>query len=58
MEGLLRHLRRTTASQRVGARARGAKRSFYPETTLTGEDDLIVFPSNEQLCLRARPEIG
>jgi replication initiation protein RepC len=26
--------------------------SFYPETTLTGEDDLIVFPSNEQLCLR------
>jgi replication initiation protein RepC len=27
--------------------------SFYPETTLTGEDDLIVFPSNEQLGLRA-----
>ena len=27
--------------------------SFYPETTLTGEDDLIVFPSNEQLSLRA-----
>jgi replication initiation protein RepC len=26
--------------------------SFYPETTLTGEDELIVFPSNEQLCLR------
>ena len=26
--------------------------SFYPETTLTGGDDLIVFPSNEQLCLR------
>jgi replication initiation protein RepC len=26
--------------------------SFYPETTLTGEEDLIVFPSNEQLCLR------
>ena len=26
--------------------------SFYPETTLTGEDDLIVFPSNELLCLR------
>ena len=26
--------------------------SFFPETTLTGEDDLIVFPSNEQLCLR------
>jgi replication initiation protein RepC len=27
--------------------------SFYPETTLRGEDDLIVFPSNEQLSLRA-----
>ena len=27
--------------------------SFYPETTLTGEEDLIVFPSNEQLSLRA-----
>ena len=26
--------------------------SFYPETTLTGEEELIVFPSNEQLCLR------
>ena len=26
--------------------------SFYPETTLTGAEDLIVFPSNEQLCLR------
>jgi replication initiation protein RepC len=26
--------------------------SFYPETTLTGDDELIVFPSNEQLCLR------
>jgi replication initiation protein RepC len=27
--------------------------TFYPETTLTGDDDLIVFPSNEQLSLRA-----
>jgi replication initiation protein RepC len=27
--------------------------SFYPETTLTGEYDLIVFPSNEQLSLRS-----
>jgi replication initiation protein RepC len=27
--------------------------SFHPETTLAAEDDLIVFPSNEQLCLRA-----
>jgi replication initiation protein RepC len=26
--------------------------SFYPDATLTGEDDLIVFPSNELLCLR------
>jgi replication initiation protein RepC len=26
--------------------------SFHPETTLTGDDELIVFPSNEQLCLR------
>jgi replication initiation protein RepC len=26
--------------------------SFYPDTTLAGEDELIVFPSNEQLCLR------
>ncbi|MCG2633127.1 MULTISPECIES: plasmid replication protein RepC [Bradyrhizobium] len=27
--------------------------SFHPETTLTGEGDLIVFPSNNQLTLRA-----
>jgi replication initiation protein RepC len=26
--------------------------SFHPETTLAAEDHLIVFPSNEQLCLR------
>src|ERR1700683_3270567 len=26
--------------------------SFYPDTTLTGKDDLIVSPSNELLCLR------
>jgi replication initiation protein RepC len=26
--------------------------SFHPDTILTGEDDLIVFPSNELLCLR------
>jgi replication initiation protein RepC len=32
--------------------ALNAPLSFYPETTLTGEDDLIVFPSNEQLYLR------
>jgi replication initiation protein RepC len=27
--------------------------TFHPETALTGEDDLVVFPSNEQLSLRA-----
>ena len=27
--------------------------TFHPETALTGEDDLIVFPSNHQLSLRA-----
>ena len=27
--------------------------TFHPETTLTGEDDLIVFPSNDKLTLRA-----
>src|SRR6478736_243836 len=27
--------------------------TFHPETALTGEDDLIVFPSNHQLTLRA-----
>src|SRR4051794_27268969 len=27
--------------------------TFHPETTLTGEGDLIVFPSNQQLSLRA-----
>ena len=26
--------------------------SFYPDTTLAGEDELIVFPSHEKLCLR------
>ena len=26
--------------------------SFHPETTLAGEEELIVFPSNQQLCLR------
>ncbi len=27
--------------------------SFYPEVTLTGEGNLVVFPSNKQLALRA-----
>jgi replication initiation protein RepC len=27
--------------------------TFHPETVLTGEDDLVVFPSNHQLSLRA-----
>ena len=47
-----------TARPKLGASERAlavlnALLSFYPETTLTGEDDLIVFPSNEQLGLRA-----
>jgi replication initiation protein RepC len=46
-----------TARSKLGVSERAlavlnALLSFYPETTLTGEDDLIVFPSNEQLCLR------
>ena len=46
-----------TARPRIGVSERAlavlnALISFYPDTTLTGEDDLIVFPSNEQLCLR------
>jgi len=27
--------------------------TFHPETTLTGEGDIVVFPSNDQLMLRA-----
>jgi replication initiation protein RepC len=27
--------------------------TFHPETTLTGEGDIVVFPSNEQLTLRS-----
>jgi replication initiation protein RepC len=27
--------------------------TFHPETTLTGDGDLVVFPSNDQLMLRA-----
>src|ERR1700720_212397 len=46
-----------TARPRIGVSERAlavlnALISFHPETTLTGEGDLIVFPSNEQLCLR------
>src|SRR5579871_4400269 len=46
-----------TARPKIGVSERAlsvlnALLSFYPDTTLTGEDDLIVFPSNEQLCLR------
>ncbi len=46
-----------TARPRLGVSERAlavlnALLSFHPETTLTGEDELIVFPSNEQLCLR------
>jgi len=46
-----------TAKPRIGVSERAlavlnALLSFYPETVLTG-DDLIVFPSNRQLALRA-----
>ena len=47
-----------TARARLGIPERAltvldALLSFHPETALTGEDDLIVFPSNHQLTLRA-----
>ncbi|MDX3806512.1 MAG: plasmid replication protein RepC [Bosea sp. (in: a-proteobacteria)] len=47
-----------TARTRLGVPERAltvldALLSFHPETALTGEDDLIVFPSNHQLTLRA-----
>ncbi|MBR1040751.1 replication initiation protein RepC [Bradyrhizobium viridifuturi] len=47
-----------TARARLGVPERAltvldALLSFHPETALTGEDDLIVFPSNHQLTLRA-----
>jgi replication initiation protein RepC len=47
-----------TARPRLGVSERSlsvldALLTFHPETALTGEDDLIVFPSNEQLSLRA-----
>jgi replication initiation protein RepC len=46
-----------TARTRLGVSERAlavlnALLSFHPDTTLTGVDELIVFPSNEQLCLR------
>jgi replication initiation protein RepC len=45
------------AKTRIGVSERSlavldALLTFYPETVLSGED-LIVFPSNQQLCLRA-----
>lgn len=47
-----------TARPRLGVSERAlavlnALLSFHPETALTGEDDLVVFPSNRQLALRA-----
>ena len=47
-----------TARPRLGVSERSlsvlnALLTFHPETALTGEDDLIVFPSNDQLTLRA-----
>ena len=47
-----------TARPRLGVSERAlavlnALLTFHPETALTGADDLIVFPSNQQLMLRA-----
>ncbi|MET4492932.1 plasmid replication protein RepC [Bradyrhizobium sp. LA7.1] len=47
-----------TARPRLGVSERSlsvlnALLTFHPETALTGEDDLIVFPSNHQLTRRA-----
>jgi replication initiation protein RepC len=47
-----------TARPRLGVSERSlsvlnALLTFHPETALTGADDLIVFPSNHQLSLRA-----
>lgn len=47
-----------TARPRLGVSERAlsvlnALLTFHPETALTGEDDLIVFPSNNQLSRRA-----
>lgn len=47
-----------TARPRLGVSERSlsvlnALLTFHPETALTGEGDLIVFPSNHQLSLRA-----
>src|SRR5215471_17406241 len=47
-----------TARPRLGVPERAltvlnALLTFHPETALTGEDDLIVFPSNHQLSRRA-----
>jgi replication initiation protein RepC len=47
-----------TARPRLGVSERSlsvlnALLTFHPETALTGEEDLIVFPSNHQLSLRA-----
>lgn len=54
------HIFRTicTARPRLGVSERAlavlnALLTFHPETTLSGDDDLIVFPSNQQLALRA-----
>jgi replication initiation protein RepC len=47
-----------TARPRLGVSERAlsvlnALLTFHPETALSGEDDLVVFPSNHQLALRA-----
>jgi len=48
-----------TARPRLGVSERAlsvlnALLTFHPETALTGEEELIVFPSNQQLSLRTR----
>src|SRR5215471_12952376 len=52
-----------TARERLGVSERAltvldALLSFHPETALTGEDELIVFPSNHRLTLRAHGDAG
>ena len=56
MEYLPRHLY-GAAAPRVSERSLSvlnALLTFHPETALTGEDDLIVFPSNDKLDVAAR----
>ena len=52
-----------TARPRLGVSERSlsvlnALLTFHPETALTGEDDLIVFPSNHQLIVAGARHAG